>query len=205
MRTEAPLFPVFLKLSGRKVLVVGGGSVAASKLDALFRSGATVIVVAPAFRPEIERSGAILLRRGFEPSDLDGVWYTVAAATPDVNRRVAAAAEERRVFVNAVDDPPSASAYAGGVLRRGGLTIAISTEGEAPALAGLVREALGATIPDDIEAWLQEARRQKRVWREKRIAMSARRPLLLAALNRLYAGRSTGGSDEEKAIVEGSR
>jgi uroporphyrin-III C-methyltransferase/precorrin-2 dehydrogenase/sirohydrochlorin ferrochelatase len=119
MKTEAPVFPAFLKLADRKVLVVGGGSVAASKLDGLFRSGATVIVVAPVFRPEIERSQAILLRRGFEPSDLEGVWYAVAAATPDVNRRVAAAAEERRVFVNAVDDPLSASAYAGSVLRRG--------------------------------------------------------------------------------------
>jgi uroporphyrin-III C-methyltransferase/precorrin-2 dehydrogenase/sirohydrochlorin ferrochelatase len=189
MRTEAPVFPVFLKLTRRKVLVVGGGNMAASKLDALFRSGATVIVVAPSFRPEIERSEAILLRRGFEPSDLDGIWYAVAAATPEVNRRVAAAAEERRVFVNAVDDPPSASAYLGGVLRRGDLTIAISTEGRAPAVAGLLREALEELLPKEIESWLEEAQRQKRLWREERVPMISRRPLMLAALNRLYEPR----------------
>jgi uroporphyrin-III C-methyltransferase / precorrin-2 dehydrogenase / sirohydrochlorin ferrochelatase len=189
MRREAPVFPVFLKLGGRKVLVVGGGAVAASKLDALFRSGATVIVVAPAFRPEILRSEAILLRRGFEPGDLDGVWYVVAAATPEVNRRVAEAAEERRVFVNAVDDPASASAYAGGVLRRGDLTVAISTEGQAPAVAGLLREALEELLPRDVTRWLDEARRQKRLWREERVPMISRRPLMLAALNRLYRAR----------------
>lgn len=200
MRAEAPVFPIFLKLARRKVLVVGGGNMAASKLDALFRSGATVIVVAPSFRPEIERSEAILLRRGFEPSDLDGVWYAVAAATPEVNRRVAAAAEERRVFVNAVDDPPSASAYAGGVLKRGDLTIAISTEGRAPAVAGLVREALEALLPNEIETWLEEAQRQKRLWQEERVPMLSRRPLMLAALNRLYEPR--GRRPAEKTTPE---
>jgi uroporphyrin-III C-methyltransferase / precorrin-2 dehydrogenase / sirohydrochlorin ferrochelatase len=196
MRTEAPVFPIFLKLARRKVLVVGGGAVAASKLDALFRSGATVIVVAPAFRPEILRSQAILLRRGFEPSDLDGVWYAVAAATPEVNARVAEAAEERRIFVNAVDDPASASAYAGGVLRRGDLTIAISTEGQAPAVAGLLREALEELLPEEITTWLDEAQRQKRLWREERVPMISRRPLMLAALNRLYRARGESSAGE---------
>jgi len=196
MRTEAPVFPIFLKLARRKVLVVGGGAVAASKLDALFRSGATVIVVAPAFRPEILRSQAILLRRGFEPSDLDGVWYAVAAATPEVNARVAEAAEERRIFVNAVDDPASASAYAGGVLRRGDLTIAISTEGQAPAVAGLLREALEELLPEEITTWLDEAQRQKRLWREERVPMISRRPLMLAALNRLYRARGESAAGE---------
>jgi uroporphyrin-III C-methyltransferase/precorrin-2 dehydrogenase/sirohydrochlorin ferrochelatase len=205
VRREAPVFPIFLKLAGRKVLVVGGGKVAASKLDGLLRSGALVTVVAPRFQPEIERSGVTLRSRGFEPSDLDGVWYAVAAATAEVNRHVAAAAEERRIFVNAVDDPSSASAYAGGVLRRGDLTIAISTEGEAPALAGLLREALEGLIPEEIETWLHEARRQKHVWREESVAMPARRPLLLAALNRLYAERAPGPSIEETEIVETGR
>jgi uroporphyrin-III C-methyltransferase/precorrin-2 dehydrogenase/sirohydrochlorin ferrochelatase len=196
VRTEAPVFPIFLKLARRKVLVVGGGAVAASKLDALFRSGATVIVVAPSFRPEILRSEAILLRRGFEPRDLDGVWYAVAAATPEVNARVAEAAEERRIFVNAVDDPASASAYAGGVLQRGDLTIAISTEGQAPAVAGLLREALEELLPQEITTWLDEAQRQKRLWREERVPMISRRPLMLAALNRLYRARGESPAGE---------
>jgi uroporphyrin-III C-methyltransferase/precorrin-2 dehydrogenase/sirohydrochlorin ferrochelatase len=186
MTAETRVFPVFLKLAGRNVLVVGGGKVAASKLDGLSRSGARVTVVAPDFCREVALSGVTLRSRGFEPDDLDGVWYVVAAATPEVNRSVAAAAEERRVFVNAVDDPSSASAYAGSVFRRGNLTVAISTEGEAPAVAGLLREALELLIPDDIETWLEESRRQKRVWRESGIPMPERRPLMLRALNRLY-------------------
>lgn len=189
MSFDSPVFPVFLKLGGRKVVVVGGGNMATSKLAALLRSGADVTVVSPRFSEEIETSAVTLVQRGFEPTDLDGAWYVVAAATAEVNRRVAAAAQERRIFVNAVDDPANASAYLGGVFRRGDVTIAISTEGEAPAIAGLLREALEEVVPPDIETWLDEARRQKRVWLEKGIPMAERRPLLLAALNRLYERR----------------
>ena len=99
----------------------------------------------------------------FAPADLDGVWLVVAAATPEVNREVRGRGRRpRRVFVNAVDDPAAASAYLGGVVRRGGVTIAISTEGRAPALAGLLREALEAVIPDEVGAWVEEARASPR-------------------------------------------
>jgi uroporphyrin-III C-methyltransferase/precorrin-2 dehydrogenase/sirohydrochlorin ferrochelatase len=183
------LFPLFLKLSGRTVVVVGGGKVAGSKLDALLRSGALVTVVSPEIRPEIERAGVTVVRRGFEASDLDTAWLAVAAATPEVNQQVAAAARWRRIFVNAVDDPENASSYTGGVLRRGSVTVAISTDGEAPALAGLLREAIDEVMPAEIDRWLDEARRQKRGWRRQRVAMPKRRPLLLQALNRLYAAK----------------
>ena len=190
MTTQAPVFPIFLRLTDRQVLLVGGGRVAASKLEGLLRAGAKVTIVAPEIRSELEREGVTLLRREFEASDLDGAWFAVAAGTHAVNRQVAEAAEERRVFVNAVDDPPSASAYAGGVFRRGNLTVAISTNGDAPALAGLVREGLEALVPDEIETWLELSRGQARLWRESGVPMEERRPLLLTALNRLYAERA---------------
>jgi uroporphyrin-III C-methyltransferase/precorrin-2 dehydrogenase/sirohydrochlorin ferrochelatase len=186
----APVFPIFLRLAGRQVVLVGGGRVAATKLEGLLRGGAQVTVVAPEVRSELERAGVTLLKREFEARDLDGAWFAVAAATPAVNRQVADAAEERRIFVNAVDDPASASAYAGGVFRRGKLTVAISTDGDAPALAGLVREGLEALIPEEIEAWLELSRSQARHWRQSAIPMGERRPLLLTALNRLYAERA---------------
>ena len=189
MSSDAPVFPVFLKLGGRNVVVVGGGNMATSKLPALLHSGAIVTVVSPDVSKEISASPVTVVRRGFEPEDLDGAWYVVAAATPEVNRRVAEAAGERRIFVNAVDDPANASAYLGGVLRRGDLTIAISTEGQAPAIAGLLREALDELLPREIATWLEESQRQKRIWREERVPMMARRPLMLAALNRLYESR----------------
>ena len=75
----------------------------------------------------------------------------VAAAPPEVNRAVSAAAAERHLFVNAVDDPPNASVYLGAVVRReGGVTLAISTAGRAPALAGLLREGLERLLPADL-------------------------------------------------------
>jgi uroporphyrin-III C-methyltransferase/precorrin-2 dehydrogenase/sirohydrochlorin ferrochelatase len=184
------LFPTFLKLAGRPVLVVGGGRMAAAKLPALAEAGAAVSVVAPEIRPEIEAAGVAIVRRAFVARDLDGAWFVVAAATPEVNAQVARAAEERRVFVNAVDDPERASAYQGGVVRRGGVTLAISTGGEAPALAGLLREALDALLPRDLHAWVAEARRLKTGWRRDGVAMAERRPRLLVALNELYARAS---------------
>ncbi len=188
------LFPTFLKLGGRRVLLVGGGPVAAGKLHGLLEAGATVKVVAPAIVPGILSASVETALRPFQPADIDGVCFVVAAAPPDVNRQVASVAHERGVFVNAVDDIASASAYAGAVLRRAGVTIAISTDGEAPALAGLVREALEALLPDDLDGWMACARDARRQWLEKEVPMHERRPLLLNALNDLYAQRAAASA-----------
>jgi siroheme synthase-like protein len=181
------LLPLFLTLTGRRVLLVGGGRVAASKLDQLLAAGADVRVVSPEVSAEIEGRGAAIDRRAFLDADLDDAWLVVAAATPAVNRQVAEAAESRRVFVNAVDDPANASAFLGGVVRRAGVTVAISTSGEAPALAGLLREAVDEVLPEDLAAWVEESRRQRAAWRRDGVPMTERRPLLLQALNRLYS------------------
>ena len=183
------LYPVFLKLAGKRVLLVGGGTVAAAKLEGLLGAGALVTVVAPEINPVFERSGVTLLRRTFTAADLDGAWWVVAAAPPDVNRQVQAAAESRRLFVNAVDDPAHATAYLGGVLRRDDVTIAISTGGRAPALAGLLREGLDAWLPQDIGVWMQTADRARTLWKEAGVPMAQRRPMLLEALNRLYESK----------------
>jgi uroporphyrin-III C-methyltransferase/precorrin-2 dehydrogenase/sirohydrochlorin ferrochelatase len=184
------LFPTFLKLGGRRVLLVGAGPVAAGKLQGLLDAGAVVRVVAPSVVPAIAAAPVEIARRPFEPPDLDGVSYVVAAAPPEVNRAVAAEAHARGLFVNAVDDIASASAYAGAVVRKAGVTIAISTDGEAPALAGLVREALDALLPEDLEDWMTCAREARRQWLEAQVPMAERRPLLLEALNRLYERRA---------------
>jgi uroporphyrin-III C-methyltransferase/precorrin-2 dehydrogenase/sirohydrochlorin ferrochelatase len=180
------MFPAFLKLSGRRVVLVGGGPVAAGKLHSLLAAGGEVTVVAPEIRPEIEVERVTIVRRAFEPADLDDAWWVVAAAPPEVNRQVLAAAEKRRVFVNAVDDPQHATAYAGGVVRREGVTIAISTGGRAPALAGLLREALDAWLPNDLDRWMAAADEARRSWKEQQVPMEQRRPLLLETLMKLY-------------------
>lgn len=192
---EAWLFPVFLKLEGREVVLVGGGAVAYAKLPELLRAGARVTVVAPELRSEFASAGIRVVQREFAPGDLDGAWFVIAAATPAVNRQVAAAAAERRIFVNAVDDADRASAYTGGVFRRGGVTVAVSTEGRAPALAGLLREGLEVVIPQDIEQWIATAQQIRQQQRASGVPMGERRPLLLAALNRLYEARGVARSE----------
>jgi uroporphyrin-III C-methyltransferase/precorrin-2 dehydrogenase/sirohydrochlorin ferrochelatase len=173
------------------VLVVGGGPVAAGKLRPLIDAGARVTVVAPRVSDAIVEMAArtdhiTIVQRPFEPGDVEGVWYVVAAAPPDVNRAVARAAEGRHLFVNAVDDLESASAYAGAIVRKTGVTIALSTDGEAPALAGLLREALETVLPEDLDQWMARAREVRREWLAERVPMAERRPLLLEALNALY-------------------
>jgi uroporphyrin-III C-methyltransferase/precorrin-2 dehydrogenase/sirohydrochlorin ferrochelatase len=180
------LLPVFLKLTGRKVVLVGGGRVAAGKLPALKEARAEVLVVAPEVKPEISGPGVRVEKRAFQPEDLDGAWYVVAAATPEVNREVAAAAEKRRIFINAVDDKEHATAYLGGVLARGGVMVAFSTAGAAPGLAGLLREAIDAMLPEDLERWVAEAENLRSDWKAAGVPMSDRRPLLLQALNKIY-------------------
>lgn len=191
------LLPLFLHLRGRRVVLVGAGPVGASKLSALLAAGADVVVVAPDIHPDVETAPVRIERRPFVETDLDEAWLVVAAATPEVNRAVAHAAEARRLFVNAVDDPPNATAYLGGVVRRDGVTLAISTSGEAPAIAGMLREGLDALLPHELSTWMDTARDARREWRRDGVPMEGRRPLLLKALNRLYAKREGAAAARE--------
>jgi len=188
-RSNRFLLPLFLRVEGKSVVVVGGGAVASGKVQGLVLAGARVTVVAPVVRQEIRATRVSVIERVFRPGDLDEAWLAVAAGPREVNREVAAAAEERRVFVNAVDDPDNGNAYTGGVLRRGGVTIAVATEGRAPALAGLLREALESIVPEEIEVWVETAAALRREQRETGVAVGERRPLLLRALNRLYEAK----------------
>lgn len=189
----APPLPLFLDLAGRRVLLVGGGRMAAIRARQLAGVDARVTVVAPEVREEVAALAGELHRRPFRDGDLDGAWLAVAAATPGVNREVARAAEARRLFVNAVDDPEHATAYTGGVVRRGDATVAVSTGGRAPALAGLLREALDALLPVGVGEWVDLAEVERRAWRRDGVPLQDRRRLLWRAL----AGRYGGGVPDE--------
>jgi uroporphyrin-III C-methyltransferase/precorrin-2 dehydrogenase/sirohydrochlorin ferrochelatase len=154
---QAPLFPAFLDLRGRVVLVVGGGVVALRKITALLPTGARVRVGAPLLIPGIEAmsaTGAIEHLDGrFEPSWLDEAWLVVAATDdPAVNRAVAEAAEARRLWVNVVDDAPLCSFQVPARVERGPLQIAISSGGGAPMLARHLRERLETEIDESVGA-----------------------------------------------------
>jgi uroporphyrin-III C-methyltransferase/precorrin-2 dehydrogenase/sirohydrochlorin ferrochelatase len=188
------LFPAFLDLVGRRVLVVGGGRVASEKVPRLLEAGAHVVLVAPQVVPAIEALPVEVHRRPFVPADLDACWYVVSAAPHDVNARVVRLAARRAIFVNAVDDPANATAFAGSGFRRGPVTVALSTGGEAPALARVLREALSALIGSDVQDWAMLARRLRTDWRRERVPMTERRNALLAALARLHDEAEASGA-----------
>jgi uroporphyrin-III C-methyltransferase/precorrin-2 dehydrogenase/sirohydrochlorin ferrochelatase len=181
------LYPAFLDLVRRRVLVVGGGAVAAAKVARLVDAGAEVVVVAPDVVKEIESVAAHLHRRPFRPEDLEGVWYVVSAAPPDVNAHVLREATSRGLFVNAVDDAPHATAFAGSVFTRGPVTVALSTGGEAPALARVLREALERLVGRDVEEWTALAAQLRQEWKRDGVAIDRRRDALLATLAQLHA------------------
>jgi len=181
--------PVFLRFDDRRVVIVGGGVVAASKVPALLAAGARVTVIAPVISDQLDRARVDVIERAFAPSDLDGAWFVTAAAPPAVNRQVREAADARGLFVNAVDDPANATAYLGGTLARGGVTVAFSTSGQAPALAGLLREAFDELLPDDLGTWAERAHELRARQRRDGVPMASRRPQLLETLNELYDAR----------------
>ncbi|HXC16317.1 MAG TPA: bifunctional precorrin-2 dehydrogenase/sirohydrochlorin ferrochelatase [Holophagaceae bacterium] len=146
------LLPLFLDLQARPVLLVGGGSVARAKLAALRETGADLRVVATRFSTAFrwEAKGLRLQARPFAPSDLDGVHLVIAATNdPAVNAAIASEARARGIWVNAVDDPPACDAFFASTLRRGPLTLAISTDGAFPGLSRSLRLALESLLPDE--------------------------------------------------------
>jgi precorrin-2 dehydrogenase/sirohydrochlorin ferrochelatase len=161
------LFPIFLKLAGRKCLVVGAGGIAESKIESLLTAEAEVTVVATRVSAVVQRladSGDVrLCLREFQDADLEGQFLAVAGTdVPEVNRAVFAGAEQRGILVNAVDDPPYCDFFFPSVVRRGDLQIAISTAGESPALSMQLRKELNEQLPRDLGPWLQELGRLRR-------------------------------------------
>lgn len=157
-------FPIFLVgLEKRRVLVVGGGHVAAEKVRALLDGGAAQIdVVAPelseALAPFVDGERVRHLPRAFDPADLDGAFLSIAATDdPETNRRVFEEAETRGVLSQVVDDPAHCAFIMPSVVRRGDLTVAISTGGASPALAVRLRERLEQELGEEYAAFVRLA------------------------------------------------
>ena len=134
-------WPVNLLVAGRKVVVVGGGRIAARKTAPLVAIGANVTVVAPALSDEIRELNVVLIERAFEPGDLDEAWFVITATNvPAVNAAVFEAAEARRIFCNSADDPANCSATLLALVRQGDMVVAIGSGGKSPALATWLRQ-----------------------------------------------------------------
>jgi uroporphyrin-III C-methyltransferase/precorrin-2 dehydrogenase/sirohydrochlorin ferrochelatase len=146
------LYPLALRVEGRRVLVVGGGAVATRRVPALLEAGADVVLVSPELTPALQShvdAGRLTWRaRRFAPSDVDDVWL-VQVAVDDRNAadEVSAAAEQRRVFCVRADDRAAATAWTPAVARHGRVTVAVLGGGD-PRGAVALRDAIGAALAD---------------------------------------------------------
>jgi len=148
-------YPAFIDLENRAVLIVGGGIVAERKVETLLETGARITVVSPQITEQLQNlahSMRITVRqRNFIPSDVDGV-SLVISATGDATTQseVASIAASKNILVNTVDKPELCSFIVPAILRRGDITIAISTSGKSPSLAAELRSRLDRILSDDI-------------------------------------------------------
>jgi siroheme synthase-like protein len=149
------LFPVFLKLEGRRVLIVGGGNVGLEKITSLASSGAQLRVVAPMAIKAVQELAALgrltWEPRAFRDDDVKQADLVIAATDrPAVNTAVFQAARRHGVWCNSADDPPNCDFYFPSIVRRGHLQVAISTAGDSPALAQQLRKEIDAALPADL-------------------------------------------------------
>jgi precorrin-2 dehydrogenase/sirohydrochlorin ferrochelatase len=154
------LFPIFVKLEGRLIVVIGGGAIAEAKIPGVLSAGGRIRLVAPSITPQIAewvRFGKIdWLPKEFVAADLDGAFLVIAATSaPGVNEAVFREAEKRGILCNAVDDIEHCHFYYGAVVQRGDLQIAISTNGKSPALAQRLRQEFESQFGSEYEVWLQ--------------------------------------------------
>ncbi len=145
-----PIYPLSLRLEGRRALVVGGGPVALRRVAGLREAGAEVVVVAPRLTPALadmaDRGQITAHRRGYQPGDLDGAWLVLACTDqPEVNEAVAADAERQRLWCARADDAAASAAWVPAVGRAGAVTVAVNA-GRDPRRAVELRDRFVDTV-----------------------------------------------------------
>ncbi len=179
---ETRYYIACLDLSGRSVLVVGGGRVALEKVHGLLESGAAVTVVAPQVVPELVRLDVRVIRRGYRAADLEGRFLVVAAtSTTSVNRRVYRDAEARALLCNVVDAPDLCSFILPAIHRHDPIAVAVSTGGASPALAQRLRDEIARVVRPE-HAALARTLRDLRPWAKAHIATYEKRKAYFAGL-----------------------
>ena len=202
--TSHRLFPLFADLRGRRVLVVGAGSVASRKIGALLDTGARISVIARAANAEITTlaaRGRIDLQLGeFAEAQLDDAWLVIAATGDDAcNARVAEAAAARHVFANVVDDVARSAVQFPAVVQRGRLQVAVSSGGAAPMLARQVRARIEALLDESLGDLVELLERQRDAIRSRLRELPQRRRwferLLAGVVPRLLRARQHAAAE----------
>lgn len=162
------LFPLFVKLEGKRCLVVGAGKVGEPKIGGLLDTGARVHVVAPEASETVHawaNGGKITLElRAFDPEDLEGKFLAVVAtASRALNASIYREAQRRGILCNVVDVPEYCDFYYPAVVRRGDLQIAISTNGQSPSLAQKLRQQLERQFGPGYAQWVAELGETRRL------------------------------------------
>jgi precorrin-2 dehydrogenase/sirohydrochlorin ferrochelatase len=147
-------YPLFLDLRGRRVLVVGGGTIAERKVESLLAADAAVILVSPEVTPALKQladTNVIHVElRKFAEEDLNGMVLVISATDdPSTQKTVAAAARSRNIPINTVDQPALCDFIVPAVIRKGDVIVAISTSGKSPALAAALRAKIENVVTDD--------------------------------------------------------
>jgi precorrin-2 dehydrogenase len=160
---NAVLYPIFLDLSGRRCVVVGGGEVASRKARKLLQARAEVVVISPEITPELESVAVEVHRRSYEEGDLEGAYLAFAATdSREVNAAVSREAKERDVPVNVADRPSEGDFAVPSTLRRGRLQVAVSTGGASPALARKIKDELEESFGPEWSGLVEELHAARR-------------------------------------------
>jgi precorrin-2 dehydrogenase/sirohydrochlorin ferrochelatase len=157
------LYPIFLDLSDRRCVVVGGGEVANRKARKLLQARARVVVISPEVGAELESVAVEVHRRPYREGDLEGAYLAFAATdSREVNAAVAREAEERGIPVNVADRPSEGDFALPSTLRRGGLQVAVSTGGASPTLARRIKDELEEVFGPEWAGIVEELGRNRR-------------------------------------------
>lgn len=191
-------FPFFVDLSDKEGLIVGGGAVALRKIEKLLPYGPKLTVAALEFAEEIEEmEGIRVLRRAFSPDMLEGKYFVIAAADDrELNRRISRLCGERGILVNVVDDRDECGFIFPSLVKRGRLSVGISTEGASPSGAVWVRKRLEKEIPENFDRIL-EFLDGKRAAVKSEIQEEKRRSRFFAELFDKCVKMGRGLTDEE--------
>jgi siroheme synthase-like protein len=161
-------YPVVLRLSGRPVLVVGGGAVALRKASGLVAADAAVTVVSPELVVGFDALRVDVVRRPYASSDIAGRQLVIAATNdPAVQQQVFDDCERAGVWVNSADDPDRCSFILPALVRRGPVIVAVSTQGRSPALAQQLRDRVAESLPEDLERRIDAAATRRREAHER--------------------------------------